>query len=115
MKPTRKQLIEEIIVQGYTFAVRKYRGVMCPSIRSIKRLVMRKLRLNRWQFDKLLLSNGIPSYHEDGLHLASCGSRQSSKLNYVTLDHEHPTFMNSFCFFEINPEIARKIIESRHS
>ena len=65
------------------------------------------------KFDKLLLSEGVPRYHEDGLGLASCGSRASSKLNYVTFDHDHPTFMNSFCFFEINPEIARKIIEAQ--
>ena len=115
MKVTRKQLIEEILVQGYSFAIREYHGVMCPHIRRIKPSVMRKFRLNRWEFDKLLLSEGVPYYHEDGLGLASCGSRASSKLNYVTFNHEHPTFMNSFCFFEINPEIAKKIIEAQKS
>ena len=115
MKPTRKQLIEEIIVQGHIFAVRHYHGVLTLPIRQIKPSVMRKFKINRWQFDKLLLSEGLPTYHEDGLNLCSCGQRESSKLGYVTLDFNHPTFMNSFCYFQLNPEIARKIIELRLS
>lgn len=113
MKPTRKELIEEIIAQGYTFAVQHGHGGLFPPIRNIKPSVMRKFRLNRWQFDKLLLSDGHPTYYEDGLNLCSCGQRESSALGYVTFSPEHPTMMNSFCYFQLNPEIARKIIESR--
>lgn len=111
MKVTRKQLIEEIVIQSYNFSIREYHCVMTPPIRQIKPSVMRKLRLNRWQFDKLLLSEGQPTFYEDGFILCSCGQRESSGLGYVTRNPEHPTFMNSYCYFQLNPEIARKVIE----
>ena len=115
MKPTRKQLIEEIVIQGYKVALNKYHGGMCPAIREIKPSIMRQFKLNRWDFDRLLLSEGHLDYYKDGINLASCGRKVSTNLEYVTFDHEHPTIMNSYCFFQINPEVARKIIERHKS
>jgi hypothetical protein len=109
---TRKQLVEEILFQGYMYVIHHH-GVAFVPVRQIKPSVMRKLGLNRWKFDKLLLSEGQPTYHEDGFILCSCGARESSKLGYVTYNHEHPTFMNSFCYLQLNLEIARKIVENR--
>ena len=109
MKVSREKLIQEIIKEGYRFAIREYHGVTFVPIRAVKRKVMKKLKINRWEFDKILLSKGRPNYHTEGLNLASCGSRVGGNLNYVTHDHEHPTFMNSYCFFEINPEFAKRL------
>jgi hypothetical protein len=106
----RKTLIEAIILESYRFSREEYRGNPCVPIKPIKRKLMKTLRLNRTKFDELLLSEGCPSYHTDGLYLARCGLRQTSKLNYVTTNTEHPTFQNSFCFFQINVEIARTLV-----
>ena len=111
MKVNREKLIQEIIKEGYRFAIEKYHGVTFIPIRAVKRKVMKKLKINRWEFDKILLSEYGPNYHTDGLSLASCGSRVGGNLNYVTHNHEHPTFMNSYCFFEINPEFAKELMK----
>ena len=109
MKASRKKLIQEIIKEGYHFAIHEYRGVTFVPVRVVKRKVMKKLKINRFEFDKILLSEGRPNYHTEGLNLASCGSRVGGNLNYVTRDYNRPTFMNSFCFFQINPEFAKEL------
>ena len=108
---TRKELIEEIIKESYKFSIEKYRGVMFVPIREIKPKLMKKFKLNRFKFDKLLLSEGEPFFHEDGLGLSRCGGYQSSRLNYVSSVKEHTSFMNSFCFFDINFEVAKKLLK----
>lgn len=105
----RNRLIQEIIKEGYQYAIQKYHGVTFIPVKAIKRKIMKKIKINRWQFDKILLSEGFPSYHEEGLGLASCGSRQTTNLNYVTRNPDKPTFMNSYCFFEINPNFAKNL------
>ena len=111
MKVSREKLIQEIIKEGYYFATHKYHGVTFVPVREVKRKVMKKLKINRWVFDKILLSKGILDYHKEGLHLSGCGSRVGGNLNYVTHNHEHPTFMNSYCFFQINPEFAKRLMK----
>ena len=110
MKVNREKLIQEIIKEGYSFAIREYHGVTYVPVRVIKRKLMKKLKINRFEFDKILLSGGRPNYHTEGLNLASCGSRVGSNLNYVTHNYNHPTFMNSYCFFQINPEFVKELL-----
>lgn len=106
---TKKDLITEIIKTDYEYSIKYSYCVSFVPIRAIKRKVMKKLKLNCKEFDRLLLSDGGPSYHEDGLGLNSCGSRMSSNLNYITSNPEKPTFLNSWCFFQINFEVAKKL------
>ena len=111
MKVNREKLIQEIIKEGYYFATHEYRGVTFIPVREVKRKVMKKLKITRFEFDKLLLFEGKPGYHTEGLSLSSCGGRVGGNLNYVTHNHEHPTFMNSYCFFQINPEFAKRLMK----
>lgn len=100
-KPTREELIKKIVQIGLHLTYTKMHGVTIIHVRYIKRIVMKHFKINRVEFDKILLSK-FPSFHEDGLGLSVCGKRQSSNLNYVTRNPEHPTFTNSWCFFHIN-------------
>ena len=111
MNVSREKIIQEIIKEGYYFAINKYHGVTFVPVRSIKRKIMKKLKINRREFDKILLSEGKLGYHTEGLSLSSCGGRVGGNLNYVTHNHEHPTFMNSYCFFQINPEFAKRLMK----
>lgn len=111
MKVDREQLIKEVLTVSYYVAIHKYRGVTFVPVREVKRKVMKKLKISRFEFDKLLLSEGKLGYHTDGLSLSSCGSRVGGNLNYVTHNHKHPTFMNSYCFFQINPEFAKELMK----
>lgn len=104
MKPTREELIQEIRKVGLQIVQTEYRGVTIIPIREIKPKVMKHFRINRVMFDKILLSK-FPSFHEDGLGLSGCGRRQTTYLHYVTRNPEHPTFMDSYCFFHINKEL----------
>ena len=108
MKPSRKELIQKIIKVGYQFSVSEYRGVLIIPVRAVKRKVMKIFGITRFEFDDILLLKTRPSFHEDGLHLSSCGGRKTTNLDYVTSDHSKPTFMNSFCFFHINKEFLNK-------
>lgn len=83
----------------------------------VKRLLMKALKLNRWDFDKVLLT--LMKKSSDGglsaFYLMSCGSRPGGRLNYVSYSKRgvSGTFRNSFCYirFDDRNKFAKQLIE----
>jgi len=72
----------------------------------VKRELMRRFKLNRWDLDKHLFE--LQSQTCDGqtfaFYFGRCGWRPGSRLNYISKAGKHgmATFTNSFCYITLD-------------